>query len=280
MAEQNDSQSELLRRLRGIRGNLGKPEQDYEKRMMRNWRDEWRNEKAFSSRETLKKLLLSKEFGTKVVDAIKKTNRAFNLGVMRIGQEFGFIVYSSSPIQISPLFEGEERHIDIGSQSEEYLDQNRDIMGSELVFHTHPRGTGTTEILSGILLDTKSKRFNEIFSDSDLRSFRTRAGEEGLALIYAMGTGHGTMNERAKLLLISFNKFEDFIEFNPQDVYEKSVKYRSIPGKEHTGHIDAYRESGLNVAVLGVNLESTDSPFNPKDVERASTILKRRTPIT
>lgn len=231
------------------------------------------------SEEELRGLLLSKGFSQRVVDAIKKTNNPeFMIPKNpKFGQEFGFVVYYApgitDAIHISPLFEGDETRINL-YQAVEYREQIPDMTHLvNLAFHTHP--SNTTEIAAARLLSSlgflnAKKEFEpDYFSIPDLRSFRRIAEEEDMSLVYALGTKN-PRSRSGKLLLVSFNNFKSFIEFNPEEVYNKSREYKvnniSAPP------IEIYRAAGLNVAVLGVNLDSAN-PFDPEEVAQATAAL-------
>lgn len=233
--------------------------------------EEWNERTWPMTAGELRELLLSREFGQKVVEAILGTD---DWGVVpKFGKEFGFVVFhhpgDMRSLHISPLFQGDERSINLFVQSEEYRKQ-RDLFGSQgLVFHTHPNIIRA--YLWNEVLMRPSVPENDFFSGVDLKSFRKIAEDEDMALIYALGIKN--RDERGgRLLLVSFNNFAQFIDFDPEGVIQKSLKYRST---QAGAPIDVYRDSGLNVAVLSVNLNA-GSVFRVREVEQASRILTSR----
>lgn len=238
-------------------------------------REKW-NEHTFPfTQEELKELLSSEEFGKRAAEAIEKTDdpKLHMREQLRFGQEFGFVVFHHPgdlrPTDISPLFEGEEKSINLYLQSEEYRRQNPNMMGSSsLIFHTHPN------ILPAYLLNIFSPDTfvpeSDYFSIPDLKTFKAIAEDEDTSLIFALGTGSRKNSYKGRLLLVSFNNLDAFQRFNPEAVVTKCREYK----KTNRPHTDVYREAGLNVAILNVNLKN--SSINPKEVERASTVLTNR----
>lgn len=232
----------------------------------------------------LTELILSAEFGQRVVEAIRKTDDPDGLlqGLtegkgFRYGQEFGFVVFrhpgNIEPIHISPLFAGDEKSINLFLQSEEHRRQV-DYYGSrQLVFHTHPNilenriNAVFEEYLKGLPLPDHG-----VFSQADLRNFRRIAEEEDTTVIYALGVRNRS-HKNGRLLLASFNNFDQFADFDPSSIRRRYAEYGST---QPVAARKTYREAGLNVAALSVNLSGSSPVFNTREVAKASTTLTRR----
>ena len=77
-----------------------------------------------------------------------------------------------------------------------------------------------------------------------------------------------------KLILISFNNLDQFINFDPVEVERKSIEYYKANGRRTPTKI--YKEHGLNIAVLSVDLRTPGQVFKPKAVKEASRIITSR----
>lgn len=228
----------------------------------------------FLTAEQLEAILLSSEFGEKVVEALQRTDQIQKTekGLALQEKEFGFFVYGDSfdpakELHVSPLFQGDERSINLTEQGFNHLDQNS-YLGeiAAIRLHTHPSVKNKFLDLVGVR-DTAG--LSEIFSDKDLINFRRTAERENPGVINAIG--YNSRLGREELLLASFGNFEDFQSFDPEAVAKKAMT-TMMNGGDYLG---VYRDAGLNVAVLPVDM-SAKRPFNEAEVRGVSRIIANR----
>lgn len=251
-----------------------------------NWREAYLEEMLFEYSDPITpdmviELLSRKLFGQRVVEAIQRTDNPpddnENSNQLLFGQEFGFVGFrhqgSIIPTQLSPLFKGEENKISLWFFASSHRASNLDITGSiNFAFHTHPN-IRASRLAAAIYRGRENPYSNikgDLFSERDLKGFRSVA-EEDTSLIFALGTKN-RQSDGGKLLLVSFNSFASYRDFKPEEVVARSIEYNKTPGKDY---LDAYREAGLNVAVLSVNLNS-DKPLAQAEIENASRLITQR----
>lgn len=210
-----------------------------------------------------------------IVEALRRTNSA-GLKFMGelMGQEFGFIVFGDLTQQdrrlhFSPLYEGQENNINLAELSQPYLDDNPGLPHTGIFdFHSHTylylallKKLQDPEVLEA------DDRETSYFSPRDLRSY-FHLTRENPYYIRALGTER---NGIGQVHLISFNNYQAWAFFNYEEVYEKSKKYI----RAYKDPLNAYRESGLNVATIPVDL-TRQSVLHPVYIDRASKILTTR----
>lgn len=249
-------------------------------------REMWDPDILIGQRE-VEKLLSNSLFAERVVDAITKTDETHETVERKYwGREFGFIVGSKlkgRELQhaYTQLFEGEEESINLLMQDHRFSVDNipdTDDRVITLAFHTHPAKAylGRQELLGAIFKrepSTRSKIFLDHFSTIDLDFFKFLALDDCLSLIFALGTVEKGKKGSGKVVLITPQSFEALVNLEPKKLVKSIEEYKLTAGKDY---LDAYREAGLNVAVLPVNLGSQPH-FNPGDIELASKILTTRT---
>lgn len=235
------------------------------------------------SQQEVEIFLTNPLFAQNVVDAITKTDETHETDEKKYhGREFGFIGFFSDgkfePI-CTPLFEGDEHSINLMLQSSNFMDRNPDV-DSEIIlaFHTHParRSLGEGKLIDAIFQrkpSSKAQIFQNFFSTSDLKIFKHLALDESLSLILALGTVEEGKRGLGKVVLITPQSFEALVSMDPKNLVKRIMDYKLTAGKDY---LDAYREAGLNVAVLPVNLDNQPH-INPSDIKLASQILTTRT---
>lgn len=241
----------------------------------------WNEGRTFTAQE-LERLLLSEEFGRKVVEAILRTDRASEEDQRAFGTEYGLVVYDNLEedhnfAHVSPLFQGKEKEINLQEQQFNYLVESDDEKlqfgaNRSLVFHTHPNTF--VDYLSRLALgESLAPISSDYFSARDLSNFKRIAERESPGLIYALGTKNRTGSD-GSLLLVSFNNFEQYEKFNPEEVVKKSREFKA----RATGSpLQVYTDAGLNAAVIPVRLRNRSGvPFGPQSVRVASKILATR----
>lgn len=175
--------------------------------------------------------------------------------------------------KITPLFEGDEKSIQLSKQVRSFIKQDPYVPPTvSFSMHTHHLGIKAGSIWASIFGKDLSELVKaDLFSYQDLMNFKREAQEGDHSMVKALGV----MNKDQKtgrLIMISFREFDAFVNLNPQVLEERTKEYIKIPGKDY---LNAYREAGLNIVVLNVNLK--DPPFiDPVEVKDASETITQR----
>ena len=253
--------------------------------------ERWAETESDLTSEQLQALILSKEFGDKVVEAISKTvgdnllskgsAKHFDpLEMKKLGREYGMVLFhhpgDERELQLSPVFEGDEESINLGLQSEKYRKEIDHDGKRALVLHTHP--DVISSLFGEIFRGDSSSEFNpdsnlvDGFSEADLKNFKKIAGNENMSLIYALGV-QSPRPKTGKFVLVSFNNFDQFMSFRPDAVVAEWRKDKQ--SQPDITPLDVFRRNGLNATALSVNLKAGQS-FKPAEVREAARILTTR----
>ncbi len=240
----------------------------------------WRDGRALLSPPIVETLLNRTDFGQLVVDAIQKTNDPERHGRFQPQIEYGFLGFrnyidiDNTHYYLTELYMGEEEKEGISFSGLE--DFRRSLPGTDFNvlgfrLHAHPLAAiGTRRIFRAIFGTDigEEKSESSCFSRPDLKNFYHLACEENSALIN--GLGIPTLDPgRGEILLVSFRTLEAFKHFDP--TLREYVSTRDLPTARED-YYDIYRQAGLNVALLGVNL--TGLPvLDPKEVRLAAATL-------
>lgn len=210
-----------------------------------------------------------------VSEALRRTNSEGGSAMGRLlGCEFGFVTFGDfrtevANIRLSPLFTGEKNGIELYDLSEQYLQENPDCPSTRILdFHTHTHQYNEFLRFLESISASKDLAVDEgeinLFSYKDLRSFYhlTRTNPY---YIRALGTERAGIGH---ILLVSFTSREACQFFDYEKVSERSKQYL----RDGIDPLDAYRETGLNVATIRTNL-TRSLILDVDDIEKASFIL-------
>lgn len=230
----------------------------------------WEQDDPFTAEE-LRAFLGREEVTTNIVEALRRTNTEGERFLdMLMGREFGFIGYRNPfqpdrQPQVSALFEGTEGSVDFEFKSAAYLAEHPQVPRRPIFnFHVHTYLWPT--ILRDFLGGTFLPGEDTIFSDRDLGWFYQNT-RNNPALTMALGS---EQDGRGQIVFVTYGSEQAYLDFDHAQTYNQSKLYLGA-GQDP---LDAYREAGLNVAVL--NLDLTKPVFDPTEVEIASNILTRK----
>ncbi len=236
--------------------------------------------------DNVAEMLLSEKFDRQVAEGIAKTDDISDTTKLVLSKEHGFVGHFQPftidrSISLTPLFEGDEESINLGTQRDTFLGDNPDQSGLlAVVFHTHPISSNIklNRLMEAVFgprqsASTPAKGSEDLdrFSISDLTNFKRRALEENPSLIYALGVRDKEDRSKGKLILISSGRWESLMGFDPNATFHKTMEYK----REGKDHLEAYKEFGLNVVSLDVNLASTPH-LDSKQIAKASQVLTTR----
>lgn len=245
--------------------------------------------------EKLRDFLMREDVQTRIVEAILRTEGLSRTALRNDGlipnlREFGFVGYQGvtdldGEVKVSPLFEGDERSIAIGSLFDEFiLTQSEGVENSHplhphliarnFLFHTHPRGVVTQraarlfDLISNRESSPMKLRNNGYLSKADLDSMLHIGREQDHSIVSAIGIHEG--ENSGSVMLFSLRDFDAYSRLDSQVVADQNA-YR-LPLRQK---IAFSRAIGLNAFNLRVNLRRTPH-LNPVWVEKASQALTFR----
>lgn len=226
----------------------------------------------------VRNLLTRPETVGNITTALRRTNtQGHRLMGRLLGQELGFVAFgnltrSDRSVHVGPLWEGAEGSIEMHDLAIGYLAENPDLPRTVVFdFHTHTHLY--IPALRELIADSKAQEIDDreidILSHSDLKSFFYELIESPQYpfRIRALGTER---DGKGRIILVAFNTQSSQLPFTYTAVYERSIEYL----KTEKDPLDAYREAGLNVATIDVDLDR-DTPMDIEEVTKASEILTR-----
>lgn len=208
------------------------------------------------------------------------------------GLEHGFVAYEDwdeeddtldEKTVFSPIFQGQQNTIEIGSQWHNHqLSKAPNYLHPKLILHTHTTRNNsflelenTLEAIFGKKQNTKPDIwYNQIFSEADLTAYQTFVEITNTpSLLFAMATRIGLKD--AALLIINSPDTKTVAKYIAKDIVNQSVYLL----ENHSDWTQAYKNAGLNVSRITLNLDQSIIISN-KEAKKAARTLSLTTKIS